>query len=467
MVHSSSGYVLSDALTAGGTTADFIFTEHTLYDENRDFFAVYPGDYAIVDAVNYGNATLKINYPGVYKITSLSNTNYAPVPMIATNAPGGTLSFKHIGALIRVTVKDVPPTTKSLNVVFEKKVTGPFIVDLADPSNPYVETEDGSMTNTTVTFDLPSALTTMRDVVLNIPVPTGNVGAFYVEAYNEGDLLMRTRQTSGVTMARKQGRKAMASLPVFTTLSGTKVVFSPGNLRAGTTDGGSSWDWSFAAPQYVVVGNAPGNNSVTTSSGLISTPNGTVDLFGWSTASTHFGIHQSSAASTYSGDFLDWGANEIGPYAADTWRTLGVTEWNSLLKSRDASTVGTTPNARYAKAKVNDVPGVILFPDQYTHPTGVAVPSNINDGTSSFAGNVYNVDDWGKMELAGCVFLPAAGTREATTITKVGSECNYWSNYSPAADQAGIMSMTGSELAIDAPSRHYGQAVRLVRTVTY
>lgn len=469
MVHSSSGYVLSDALTAGGTTADFIFTEYTLYDENRDFFAVYPGDYAIVDAVNYGDATLKVNYPGVYKITSLSNTNYAPVPMIASNAPGGTLNFKHIGALIRVTVKDVPPTTKSLNVVFEKKVTGPFIVDLADPSNPYVKTEDGSMTNTTVTFDLPSALTTMRDVVLNIPVPTGNVGAFYVEAYNEGDLLMRTRQTSGVTMARKQGRKAMASLPVFTTLSGTKVVFSPGNLRASTTDKGSHWDWAFAAHQYDIVGNAAGNNSIG-GNGLLfdSTPNGTVDLFGWSTADTYFGIHQSTdSTNDYEGDFVDWGVNQIGPYAADTWRTLGFTEWNALLVSRTASTVGTTPNAHYAKAKVNDVPGVILFPDQYTHPTGVAVPSNINKDNIAFGSNVYNLDDWNKMELAGCVFLPAAGYRTATTMTNVGSECDYWSSAKDGDKNAYRMSFTASKLTLNSYNRHMGRSVRLVRTVTY
>ena len=469
IVHTSGGYVLSDALTAGGTTANFEFTMYTLYDDSRDFFAVYPGDYATVDGVDYGDAVLKINYPSVYKITSLSNTNYAPVPMIAANAPGGTLDFRHIGALIRVTVKDVPPTTKSLEVIFEKKVTGPFIVNLTDPSNPYVETGDGYITNTTITFDLPSALTTMRDVVLNIPVPTGNVGAFYVEAYNEGDLLMRTRQTSGVTMARKQGRKAMASLPVFTTLSGTKVVFSPGNLQASTTDGGSHWDWDFAAPQYDVVGNAAGNNSIGGNGLLLdSTPNGTVDLFGWSTADTYFGIHQSTdSINDYDGDFVDWGANQIGPYATNIWRTMGVTEWNALLVSRTASTVGTTPNAHYAKATVNGVAGVILFPDQYTHPAGVIVPSDINKDNIAFDSNVYSFDDWNKMELAGCVFLPAAGYRTATTMTNVGSECDYWSNAKDGDKNAYRMSFTASKLTLNSYNRHMGRSVRLVRTVTY
>lgn len=469
IVHTSGGYVLSDALTAGGTTANFEFTNYTLYDDSRDFFAVYPGDYATVDGVNYGDAVLKINYPSVYKITSLSNTNYAPVPMIAANAPGGTLNFRHIGALIRVTVKDVPPTTKSLNVVFEKKVTGPFIVDLADPSNPYVKTEDGYITNTTITFDLPSELTTMRDVVLNIPVPTGNVGAFYVEAYNEGDLLMRTRQTSGVIMARKQGRKAMASLPVFTTLSGTKVVFSPGNLQASTTDGGSHWEWAFAAHQYDIVGNAAGNNSIGGNGLLLdSTPNGTVDLFGWSTADTYFGIHQSTdSINDYEGDFVDWGLNQIGPYAADTWRTLGFTEWNALLVSRTASTVGATENARYVKATVAEKAGVILFPDQYKHPDGVTVPPNINDKSKPFTNIVYNTDDWEKMELAGCIFLPAAGYRAATTLTNVGSECDYWTNAKYLEKNAYRVSFTATGLTLNYYNRHFGRSVRLARNVNY
>lgn len=30
--------------------------------------------------------------------------------------------------------------------------------------------------------------------------------------------------------------------------------------------------------------------------------------------------------------FLDWGTNVIGPYAADTWRTLTLEEWQYLFK---------------------------------------------------------------------------------------------------------------------------------------
>jgi len=411
---------------------------------------------------------LKINYPGLYKITDLDDTEYAPVPMIAANAPGGTLDFKNIGALIRVTVKDVPPTTASLNVVFEKKVTGAFIVNLTDPSNPYVETGDGNMTNTRITFDLPSALTTMRDVVLNIPVPTGDVGAFYVEAMTAGyDRLMLTRRTSGVAMARKQGRKAMASLPTFSVNGTTKVVFSRGNLQATTTDNGTNWTWNFAPRQFDVVGDAAGNNAIN-GNGTLSSASGTVDLFGWSTDASYYGIDNSTKSEDhYGGSFKDWGNLAIGPYAANTWRTLHTNDWDKLLNSRAASTVGTTEDARYVKATVGSQAGVILFPDLYTHPAGVTLPTKINTANCQFNENVYNVDDWEKMENAGCVFIPAAGSRSAATVSKVGEECDYWTNASYDTKKAYRVNFVNTNWTINYYSRYFGRSVRLARTVTY
>ena len=82
---------------------------------------------------------------------------------------------------------------------------------------------------------------------------------------------------------------------------------------------------------------------------------------------------------------------------------------------RAASTVNGTPNARYCKARIqvngNWVNGLILFPDEYTHPAGVTQPSNINEPECTCDGNSYSIADWEAMEQAYATFLPCAGTR--------------------------------------------------------
>lgn len=69
------------------------------------------------------------------------------------------------------------------------------------------------------------------------------------------------------------------------------------------------------------------------------------------------------------------------------------------------------PDARYAKAFVNGVQGIILFPDQYKHPDNIAFPEEINIDTADFV-NVYSPSQWKKMENAGVVFLPKASVRD-------------------------------------------------------
>ena len=128
-----------------------------------------------------------------------------------------------------------------------------------------------------------------------------------------------------------QGAWATGELPGVFSVSSTKQVwFSQGNLQAVCTsadnDGSTqeSWTWSFATNQYDYVGNAAANNAIN-GNGSVSSA-GTVDLFGWSTAATYYGIHICNEnASEYSGDFVDWGNLAIsngGNTANSGWRTL-------------------------------------------------------------------------------------------------------------------------------------------------
>ena len=211
-----------------------------------------------------------------------------------------------------------------------------------------------------------------------------------------------------------------------------QVYFSKGNLQAviasGPTDNYNytASSWKFADHQWDIIGNNPGNSTFAAGT--------TVDLFAWvgTTASYDtYGLCTNYDANnvyygTSTSDNLksDWG-NTMG----SGWFTLTKNEWVYLFNTRAASTVNGTENARYAKAYLfGTTHGIILFPDIYTHPDGVEAPTGINNTSStSWDANQYDATDWAKMEAAGCVFLPAAGTRYYS-VNFANSSGYYWSS---------------------------------------
>ena len=272
----------------------------------------------------------------------------------------------------------------------------------------------------------------------------------------------------------------------FSVSSTDKVYFSKGNLQYTKSTG----IWSFMDHQY---------STVETTSQAIGddyASQDVVSLFGWGTSGWDNGntyyqpyntAYVSSSGSgkgygygptdgssytynltdTYAN--ADWGHNAIsnGGNTADTWRTLTKDEWTYLFNTRSASTVNGTADARYAKAYLfGTTHGVIIFPDVYSHPAGVTAPTGINATSStSWYGNKYTATDWAKMEAAGCVFLPAAGWRDATTIKKVNEYVRYWtsSTYNSAGYAYNVGIADTSMNPADYNQKNYGYSVRLVR----
>ena len=229
---------------------------------------------------------------------------------------------------------------------------------------------------------------------------------------------------------------------VFSVSDGKQVYFSKGNLRY------ESSKWSFFDNQY---------------DRYTSHSEDAWDHFGWSTSTTTYGMSTStSLIGDYSGDFVDWGAT-----MGTGWFTLSKDEWKYLFNTRSASTVGGTENARYAKAKVNGVQGVILFPDTYTHPDGVTAPVGVNaTGNTGWNGNSYTVADWTKMESAGCVFLPAAGYRGGSEMVSPATLGYYWSaTPSSTLNTYSVYFSSSSLNPAYSNNRYYGYSVRLVQEV--
>ena len=161
----------------------------------------------------------------------------------------------------------------------------------------------------------------------------------------------------------------------------------------------------------------------------------------------------------------DW-----GKCIGEGYRTLTSSEWDYVVNTRvSGTTVVETENARYAFANVNDVNGLILFPDGVT----------IGFSEASLWGPVNAACDWvtkctatqwAALAAKGCVFLPAAGERytNSTTVGGGGACGSYWSNTSaPKTDigegRAQSMIFEHTKLFIVYNDRINGNSVRLVK----
>lgn len=218
--------------------------------------------------------------------------------------------------------------------------------------------------------------------------------------------------------------------------TGKKVYFSKGNLQA--TYNGSSYSWGFASNQYDIIG--PGNTDI------VNPVYGTkLDLFGWSTNATKYGISTSKDYNNYKGDFVDWG-RALG---SNVWRTLSIAEWEYLIGTRtvqDETGYGNT----CVWATIEGTDGLIIFCDDYEGSTVDlnSIPEN-------------------------CVFLPAAGNRilntdaEPVTQTKYDNKgyIIYWSATPNLPNLAYVLRLEHDDEYYSyqgSSSRNFGYPVRLV-----
>ena len=297
----------------------------------------------------------------------------------------------------------------------------------------------------------------------------GYEGTFSIPsaAYTNGfltDATMTLTATSSVPTGAINGKFTINS-------NNDQVYFSQGNLQY--IGSAATPYWKFANHQWDYLGDGQGAGVATAD----------YDLFGWGTSGYNHGatcyqpwscdnnsIKYYAYGGTYNNLFsesgkADWGYNAIsnGGGEEHKWRTLSRPEWVYILETRATST-----GIRYAKAKVNDVNGVILLPDDWSSDTYSL--SNTNSSGASFSSNTILASQWNTLEQAGAVFLPAAGKRKVTdfhtSFHDVGSKGYYWS--ASHEDQYGAKCMYFEESNLKSYVKHercHGQSVRLVRPV--
>ena len=213
---------------------------------------------------------------------------------------------------------------------------------------------------------------------------------------------------------------------LFSVSQDQQVQFSQGNLQYRASNN----TWRFAENQWDIIGE--------TNSNISQSYNGWIDLFGWGTSgwncnNTYYQPWDWDANNTNGllfgppGSYnltdnyanSDWGVYNVinnGGSSIGQWRTLTNDEWYYILNSRSG--------IRYAKATVNGIRGIVIFPDEWNNYT----PSYANHYEVDFSWNSYSSVQWDWMEQQGAVFICAAGQRTGNSIKYIGVRGYYWSS---------------------------------------
>lgn len=224
---------------------------------NRANFAVFPA--SIADGNHATSSDFCISLKGTYTLDEVAGEK-SPVPMIAVN-DGDNLHFKQLGALLRITLNNLPPSTKSVTIDFNgKKVWGSFpVASTVVPGSSNIVTaaatgDDAGKDVITINITGDHGWIDNQDV--NIPVPTGTYTTITVKSWDKANgggncTLQMTRWikvASGISSnwnpIRTSARKVIASLPAFSVDAEHRVAFAPGNLYK---DNGT---WKFFTEQY-------------------------------------------------------------------------------------------------------------------------------------------------------------------------------------------------------------------------
>ena len=228
---------------------------------------------------------------------------------------------------------------------------------------------------------------------------------------------------------------------------GKYIYFSPGNLQYQA----STKTFRFAERQWAYIGEY--NKYISESY------TGWIDLFGWGTGLNP--TFRSVESSVYK-IFADWGDNPIsnGGNVAGQWRTPTEYEMGYIRGQRDHW------DKLCALGTVNGVKGLILLPDNWVLPTGLSfTPEDL-----TCTKNVYSGESWQKMEAAGAVFLPCAGSRYSSQVYSIGESGFYWtaqSDYYQQQKRKGefVFWENAKPRISDSEHPESGTSVRLVQDV--
>ena len=396
---------------------DAVFTVESGDAGGAPYRAVYPATAANDDGT--------VELPVVQKTVDGSLTGF---PMYAQGS-STNLDFKNLCGVLRMRMRKSGVSIIAIEVTGDIMVTGDYNVSYNNRI-PSLEYYSHGTKTTMMTCATPQSIENQKDFYIFLPVHTYGEGMRIRIYSSDGRVCTKTVTANHNVNIQRSKITTITLLDNNLTFvpdagvlpglfaidaAGHQVRFSQGNLQYTTLG-----VWRFAPDQYKCI--ASDNEFIS------DVYPKWIDLFGWGT-----GNNPTLASTDYRdySDFVDWGSNAIinGGNVTNRWRTLTKDEWTYLFFTRSNTALGTTDNARYVKAKVNDVQGIILFPNGYNHPTDLSIPQYINNTSGSgWNANNYTLAQWSEMEAAGAVFFPLTGYRAGTECRYPNLYGMYWSS---------------------------------------
>ena len=348
-----------------------------------------PGDgpYTAIYPVSIAKNSTTVTLPAVQASVAGELTAY---PMYA-QSNSTVLSFKNLCSVLKITMQKANTTVSKIQIVTDQYLNGDFTVNYngGTPTLEYVNT--GSVNNhtkiTTLTFANNVSIDESHDFYFYLPANTYN--HFQIKVYDAAGNFFTSTSNRPLTFNRSVYNKltipasAINFYPgdlngLFSVSSTQKVSFSKGDLY---TSGDSYY---FADEQYTITMN-----------------NTSPYFFQWT----------SSSNALYFNPVANGGENNA------IWRVLTYAQWNYLFNTRTVQYTrpnNSTYNYRYSMVKINGKEGMLLFPDLFYWPLELnREPSNFNGANlTSTSRTNYTLNEWKKLEEAGCVFLPITGRIE-------------------------------------------------------
>lgn len=508
-VRINSTTVTIDIGTSGSTA-----TTTVSVDAADAYYGVYP---ASVYSGNSGASyTLDLPSTYTYATTTRHGRTYQNLqePMVGYTT-SNDMMFKHVTAAINVQVKNdfgVDVRVTDITISSNKyQLSGSTSVTIeANPNVSPVAAEGDAnvaLRNVQMGFDGAQLIVPCGEsAIVQVPVlPVGNDNRFTISVtvQNKDDADMTwtfsKTQAGNSSDGYALGRATIGYAPTkfgavyAINAAGDEVRFSPGNLQY--IGSAATPYWKFATHQYDYIGSAQGSSSL----------NQDRDLFGWGTSGYDNTVNDAFAINfypystaenpaTYSSDAssayqnnrygygpslnmadvdltgtsanYDWGVyNAIsnGGNSANIWRTLSKDEFGYILNTRTtAYKIGYTATRYIYACLLGTYHGIIILPSDYVHPSSVTTPVF---GSAGWSSNAYSADDWEKMEVAGAVFLPAAGQRKGATFSQNETQGNYWTTTNSNSTNSNYYYFSSSSVKTTSNYRYYGYSVRLVRDV--